>query len=249
MPEIGFWLYRPVPLSPAPAPPGWLSPAERSRWHGHQGPARERFSQSRALLRQALTQQTGEPFANWSLTAKGPPALATRPDWRLSLSHTRTLMLAGIAINGEVGVDLEEPRPERRWRDVAERWFAPAERDLLATLDDAAGREVFYLQWTLKEAWVKATGRGLANHFDCIQLTRNGKGDWSVSGDRKETDWCCRLGYWQDHVMALVWRAPGQEPPPLHFLTWKADRPEVLLSRHPVDVDWRIDTQIAPRSP
>lgn len=249
MPDLGFWLYQAPDLPPATAAPDWLSPAEQDRWRSHQPQLQSQFVQSRALLRHGLSLLTNTAFTDWRLTAKGPPAVPDSPAWHLSLSHTGHWMLAGMVRDGAVGVDLEKPTSKRRWRDVAQRWFTPAECALLADLDDIDAREAFYWQWTLKEAWVKATGRGLANHIDSLQVIRDGDGHWQVSGDRLETDWRCRAGYWREHVIALIWRAGTSVAPAVQELSWSPDAPQRLLTAHPLDVDWRLDTLVSPRSP
>jgi 4'-phosphopantetheinyl transferase len=48
-----------------------------------------------------------------------------------------------------------------RWQAIAERHFAPSEREGLAALPESFRRRAFFRLWTRKEAVMKAVGRGL----------------------------------------------------------------------------------------
>jgi 4'-phosphopantetheinyl transferase len=63
--------------------------------------------------------------------------------------------LVAIALDIEVGVDVERIRPMRDWRDIAERFFPPAEA---AAVEDEPD---FFRRWTRIEAMWKACGAGL----------------------------------------------------------------------------------------
>jgi 4'-phosphopantetheinyl transferase len=77
---------------------------------------------------------------------------------RFNLSHSGDLGLIAIAQGAvEVGVDLEEIRPRTDLRGVARRVFTQAEREAV----EAGGEIAFYRHWVAKEAFVKATGRGI----------------------------------------------------------------------------------------
>jgi 4'-phosphopantetheinyl transferase len=89
----------------------------------------------------------------------GKPALA---DAALQFNLTTSGELALVAISATaVGVDCELMRPQRRWRAIAQRMFAP---EIVAALETAAETERlarFYQAWTALEAEVKCDGRGL----------------------------------------------------------------------------------------
>jgi 4'-phosphopantetheinyl transferase len=100
--------------------------------------------------------------------ARGKPALD--PGWHgrdahrvhFNISHTRGL--AAVALAGRaVGVDVEAVREMEDMRAVAETVFAAASLSALANAaGDAARTALFYRFWTLGEAFIKATGEGLA---------------------------------------------------------------------------------------
>ena len=140
---------------------------------------RRRFIAAHGALRTILAgyldaRPTALAFVNGE---HGKPALRNvtgRPSVEFNLSHSDDLALVAVARARAVGVDLE------RWSEVehlelAERFFSPGERDALRALAHAphlveAG---FFAAWTRKEAYLKATGQGIArglHHFD-VALT------------------------------------------------------------------------------
>ena len=86
----------------------------------------------------------------------GKPFFPDRPDLCFNLSHSGGLALCGAG-RGPLGVDIERVRPRR----------AGLFQHVLSTAEQAWFRqhngdwELFYTLWTLKEAKVKCTGRGL----------------------------------------------------------------------------------------
>ena len=76
-----------------------------------------------------------------------------------NLSHAGSY--AVCAVGPDPGCDIEKIRPVRE--DVARRFFHPEEFALLQAEPDAAVRErLFFRLWTLKESYIKATGKGLS---------------------------------------------------------------------------------------
>lgn len=128
---------------------------------------RRRFLLTRALVRSMLSRYASVPPAGWSFIANvhGRPEILDRPrgvpDLRFNLSHTDGLIACAVTIGREVGVDVEHIG-RRLTHDVAGRFFAPREVDDLKALPADEQSRVFFDYWTLKEAYVKARGLGLA---------------------------------------------------------------------------------------
>jgi 4'-phosphopantetheinyl transferase len=78
-----------------------------------------------------------------------------------SITHTRGLVACAVAGTGEVGIDAEARDRESRIMDVARRFFSDTEVACLERSPPSLRRDVFFHIWTLKEAYVKALGRGL----------------------------------------------------------------------------------------
>ena len=95
----------------------------------------------------------------------GKPALrrpANHADLRFNLSHSKGLVLYAVANGREVGVDVEQIRRVADFERITEQYFSLAERTELGTLRPERKLDGFFGLWTLKEAYVKARGQGLA---------------------------------------------------------------------------------------
>jgi len=95
----------------------------------------------------------------------GKPCLLEAPprDWlRFNLSDSQAVAVYAFARKREIGVDVERVREDFEHEELAERFFASAERESLSSIPPAGRSEAFFRFWTLKEAYVKARGDGLA---------------------------------------------------------------------------------------
>ena len=128
---------------------------------------RRRFLLTRALVRTTLSRYAAVPPAEWTFIANthGRPEILDRPpgvpDLRFNLSHTDGLIACAVTVGREVGVDVEHIQ-RRVTHDVAGRFFAPREVTHLKALAEDEQQRVFFDYWTLKEAYIKARGFGLA---------------------------------------------------------------------------------------
>jgi 4'-phosphopantetheinyl transferase len=80
---------------------------------------------------------------------------------RFNLSHTEGLVACAVSMQHDLGVDVEHAQREVDVDGVSRSVFSPTEREDLGRLTDAARRARFFEYWTLKEAYVKAVGRGI----------------------------------------------------------------------------------------
>jgi 4'-phosphopantetheinyl transferase len=127
---------------------------------------RHLFAAAHALLRRTLADVTGVAPDRLELVAgpHGKPRLACQPSVpvEFNLTHTEGLVACAITRRHAVGVDAE-PRDRDVRMEIAERFFSPAENEHLRALADASARRQALVDlWTLKEAVVKAMGRGLS---------------------------------------------------------------------------------------
>lgn len=91
---------------------------------------------------------------------EGKPYLKSR-DFEFSISHSGSHLVVACSQH-RVGVDLEVKKP-RSFVQLAERYFAPDESELLRSLKGSELSSEFYRIWTLKEAWIKSQGSQLAS--------------------------------------------------------------------------------------
>ena len=159
-------------------PAAALTPEERARAARIQRePIRQRFVSARILLRTILGRYLRCPpeTLTFELGEHGKPRLAgTRPDHGLvfNVSHTGKELAVALAFNAQLGVDIEAWRPIEDCSALAARCLAPAELGHWNNLLEEERLPAFFRLWTLKEAFCKAVGRGLALGlqqcvFDC----------------------------------------------------------------------------------
>lgn len=125
---------------------------------------RRRYVVCRGFLRIILShyERIAPSRLQFSYGARGKPELAKNRALRFNLSHSDEMALYAIAKDRSVGIDLEHIRTTLDAEGLAKRYFSPREFEELHSLPAGAKHEAFLRQWTLKEAYLKATGEGLA---------------------------------------------------------------------------------------
>lgn len=83
----------------------------------------------------------------------------------ISLSHTGDLMLAGVTSLGRIGVDVEPADRPLSGSGVERQMCTAQELAEVAALPEPERNERLVRRWTLKEAYTKALGLGLAFPF------------------------------------------------------------------------------------
>jgi 4'-phosphopantetheinyl transferase len=129
--------------------------------------ARRLHIATRALVRTRLSLYTGVAPAEWRFEAGrwGRPEIVSPRGFgwlRFNVSHTRGRVACALARDAEVGVDVESTQRSGNLLDVAHRYFAPREVEELFALPEAERLSRVFDYWTLKEAYIKARGMGLA---------------------------------------------------------------------------------------
>ena len=97
-----------------------------------------------------------------SRTEQGKPYLEHYPELCFNLSHTGEYVLFAIATQAQLGVDIEVCKARVNFAALVDKCFAKEERAYWNQLPELDQRQAFYHFWTQKEAFVKATGRGIA---------------------------------------------------------------------------------------
>ena len=202
--------------------------------------ARDQYLQARALVRLVLGRHAGvAPRAlRFAATRWGRP-LVVGPDaaraLRFSLSHTAGLMALAVSEQLEIGVDVEDSARSVDIEALGQSFFAPPERQrLLAAPAGAARRALGFELWTLKEAYAKAQGRGLAHGLGHFAVEPGPPGEPRLLHDlgtpplpAAPSRWLMRL--WrptQAHVLALAALLPAGTPPAA------APHPDPALALH-----------------
>jgi len=122
-------------------------------------------------------------------------------------AHAAGLVALAVARAPDLGVDVESVIDGRTPLAVASRYFDADEVRDLESLPAAEKRRRFYALWTLKESWLKATGRGLAAGLANISFTLDAEHRAHAVRLASESggSWC----FWQaqvshEHLLALA---------------------------------------------
>jgi 4'-phosphopantetheinyl transferase len=155
---------------------------------------RARFVAARGQLRALLGRYLDTRPSEITLTKGryGKPQLDAGRGWlRFNLSHSDGVAVFAVALDREVGIDLERIRVDFPIEDIARHNYSPRERADLALLPEADRCGAAFGCWTRKEAYLKAVGTGLALPLDAIEvgvehgapvrlLDSDGEGCWSI---------------------------------------------------------------------
>jgi 4'-phosphopantetheinyl transferase len=154
-----------------------LSPDELDRaGRFHFDRDRKRFITGRGLLRSILGHYLDQAprQLQFDYSAQGKPALANRSGdvpLHFNLAHSDNLMLLAVTRSCAVGVDVERLRPLDDADVMAEQFFSACESSKLKELPNAKKSAAFFNLWTRKEAWLKATGEGIAESLNQLQVS------------------------------------------------------------------------------
>jgi 4'-phosphopantetheinyl transferase len=152
---------------------GDLASDEWDEAHLSLRPRRDDFIRLRAALRRLLSSYTAQQPGALRFThgAAGKPSLAgCQRQIEFNLSHSGAHLLIGVSGGRPIGVDVQVIRPGVRCLDLARRFFSPAERTYIESLAPADVDQAFFDLWTLKEAWLKATGAGISGGLDHFSI-------------------------------------------------------------------------------
>jgi 4'-phosphopantetheinyl transferase len=140
------------------------------------------FTAAHALVRRVLSLYAPIAPGDWTFdsTPNQKPRVAAEqagdPPLLFSLSHTHGIVACAVSRGLEVGIDVESIDRIVDATGVARRFFAPAEIAMLDACGDETRPTRFVELWTLKEAYVKALGRGLIVPLDQFRFSFDNAG-------------------------------------------------------------------------
>jgi 4'-phosphopantetheinyl transferase len=135
---------------------------------------RREFLATRVLQRRALSAyaEVGPEAWRFELGKYGKPAIAAdlgvygaggnARGIRFNLSNSLGLVVCAVTDGLEVGVDVEPATRAGTIEEVAEKFFSARELEQFRALGGEARRDRGLTLWTLKEAYMKARGLGMA---------------------------------------------------------------------------------------
>ncbi|HEV2209042.1 MAG TPA: 4'-phosphopantetheinyl transferase superfamily protein [Verrucomicrobiae bacterium] len=154
-----------------------LSPDERERAGRYRfATHRNRFTVSRGTLRNILGCYLGESPEQISFAygEHGKPGLElrqARSGIRFNLADCDDLALIAVCQGAEAGVDVERVRTIPEVGELVSRFFSRRESAAFAALPEWQKPDAFFRLWTRKEAWLKATGQGIAQHLARVEVS------------------------------------------------------------------------------
>ncbi len=149
--------------------PDELNRASRFHFEKH----RQHFIVARGFLRAVIGRYLEmQPEAlRFSYGAYGKPGLASEHVLRFNLSHSHEVALLAVALDAELGVDVEHIRADFASEEIARRFFSRAEVEVFNALRKEEQVAAFFRCWTRKEAYIKAIGKGLSQALDAFDVT------------------------------------------------------------------------------
>lgn len=138
---------------------------------------RRRFIVARGILREILARYLGvtAEAVRFEYGEHGKPLLGGNHELsqplHFNMSHSDERALVAVTTAGPVGIDVERVRNDCACMQIACNYFSPEKYEWLKSLAPSRQSEEFFRCWTRKEAFVKATGRGLVllGQFDVTQ--------------------------------------------------------------------------------
>ena len=153
-----------------------LSPDERNRAERFAFDRdRRRYVVGRGALRAILASYLGGLPGSIRFTygEHGKPMLSESTGAgavEFNASGSDDLAVCAVTLGRKVGVDIERCRPAND-DALVEQCFSPAERHAYQALSPNERPAVFYRLWTLKEAYLKATGHGLSRPLSSLEVS------------------------------------------------------------------------------
>lgn len=165
---------------------------------------RRRYIAGRSGLRKLLGEylQQDPKTIRFEYGPAGKPFLA---GISFNLAHSGNRGLIGIAREGQLGVDIEEVREISDLDDLAKSVFAPGELERWRQLTGSERVCAFYRIWTRKEAYLKASGEGIATRLQSFEvnfaanepaaIVRGAEGAWMLRDVATEPSFAAAVAY------------------------------------------------------
>lgn len=161
----------------------------------------QRYIAGRGIVRLILSRylsQTPQELA-FVYGLRGKPALVGAP-LQFNLAHSGGLAVLAVTRTRVVGIDIEQVRPVENWDGITRSFFSATECQSIRALPEQDRLRAFFVCWTQKEAYVKATGDGIGvplDRFDVRVVPGEPPGLLRVEGNSTE------ISRWHFHELPL----------------------------------------------
>ena len=166
---------------------------------------RHQYLLTRAMVRSVLSQYENKISPEkWEFekNAYGKPFIsnsASTLPLHFNISHTDELIVMGVTLHQEIGVDVEYLPRVGKTLDIANSFFSPTEIKQLFDLPQEKQKNRFFDLWTLKEAYIKACGMGLSIPLDHFSYCFSEHGKISIEFKPERNDQPELWQFWQVH--------------------------------------------------
>ncbi len=172
---------------------------------------------TRAMVKTALSYYENKHPADWEFSKNkyGRPEIANsdvKKKLRFNLSHTDDLIICGITLEKDIGVDVENVSRNGQTIEIADRFFSRNEVNDLLTLPIHQQRNRFFDYWVLKESYIKACGMGLSIPLNQFSFKLRKNSPISISFEPERNDFPLAWKFWlfnyfNSHKIALAIRS------------------------------------------
>ena len=221
--EVHVWLSRPEDVTDSDQLQEYqslLSSDEQERYRRfHFDRDRHHYLVAHALLRKALSAYVDVDPSAWQFSQNkhGRPEISgpdIEPLLRFNLTHTNGLVACVVTLESDCGIDVERLSARGNLMGIAEKMFAASEQQDLMNLDGQAFLDRFFTYWTLREAYCKALGVGIAWSKSNYGFVEKGSERWGICFDALSNE---ESDHWQfaltrptsEHLLAVAVRAAG----------------------------------------
>ncbi len=180
--------------------------------------SRREYITAHALCRIMLSNfsETSPPDWRFETGPHGRPEIAGSggDGLRFNISHTRGLVCVAVARGRDIGVDVEWTGRDNQLDKIARAKFAKPETALLDKMPESGKRRGFFSLWTLKEAYIKAIGKGLAEPLEGFAFSLEPLAIDFLNGQDDPKNWRFDLfGPAPDYLCAVALRHGGENHP------------------------------------
>lgn len=176
--RIDIWL-RPISTCSDDVPPDMLDEAESNRLKSMGSPLqRDKFSTGRALARAVLSHAVGRQSKDltFNSTRNGKLILESHPEIDFNLTFANGFAAMAVTTGNQLGFDMEAWEQNFGLETIAQRFFSSIEKRKLLSTPPTRRRRPFIEIWTLKEAFIKATGDGFLASLEQLKFEVNKSG-------------------------------------------------------------------------
>ena len=196
---------------------------------------RNLYKASHVFLRRILSRYSDVDPEHWGFSYNnfGKPAIKNHGQENLNfnLSHTHSMIACAVGYQYDLGIDIESNVTLNDLEDMCHLVLCDNERGNVLSAPPSQQEKTFYRYWTLKEAYVKALGKGLTIPLKNIKYESTTVSSWLSSVDLKPKIEGNLYGWYHDlaEPYSLALCAKIDEPnytPIIRLLDWNNNTSE-----------------------